>query len=287
MDGHPRQNPAYRPATEKPASAGLSTIPQSGHVTGRARSRVRPPRPRATSASGSSEAHEPLALRLELALGRRREPRERLEDSVAFFPLRSTLHLPATAPSTRNVGVECGVFVSKTSGRKSLRQDLRPACVDEQRRVPGREEARRRLRRGAWERRARQVDELAALLVAEAAQAKALRGLLDGGRGEARPVGGVGEARRPEAGEVAAQEDLDALLGRHCRRLEPLVGQGVEVGPAPLPRPGRWRAHQLEPGGEAVPEMGGPLGVTLAGEIEELVAVQHVARQPLADVLGC
>ena len=65
------------------------------------------------------EADEPFSLRPELPLGCRRDgARTARASSVAFFPLRSTLHLPATAPSTRNVGDECGVFVSKTSGRK-------------------------------------------------------------------------------------------------------------------------------------------------------------------------
>ncbi len=116
--------------------------------------------------------------------------------------------------------------------------------------------------------------------------AKIFGGLLHGGRREPRPVRGVGEARRPEAGQVAAQEDLDALLGRHARRAEPLVCQGVEVGPPTLPRSRRRSAHKLDPSGEPVPEMRRPLGIALARQVEELVAVQDLAAQGLANLLG-
>jgi len=46
--------------------------------------------------------------------------------------------VPVTAPSTRKVGTECGVFVLKTSGPVTLRQDLRAASVDQERRIPRR-----------------------------------------------------------------------------------------------------------------------------------------------------
>jgi hypothetical protein len=43
---------------------------------------------------------------------------------------------PATAPSTRNVGTECGLFVFEHKRSVTLRQDLRAASMNEKRCVP-------------------------------------------------------------------------------------------------------------------------------------------------------
>ena len=68
-------------------------------------------------------------------------------------------HVPATAPSTRNVGTDCGVFVWKIARPVGLGEDQRAPDVDEQRRVPGREEARPAPGVGRRSGRARDVDE--------------------------------------------------------------------------------------------------------------------------------
>lgn len=60
------------------------------------------------------ERGERRGLRLHLGHGRRRQ---RLEGADLHRPARSWRRVPATAPSTRNTGRKCGVFVSKTEGR--------------------------------------------------------------------------------------------------------------------------------------------------------------------------
>ena len=84
----------------------------------------------------------------------------------------------------------------------------------EQHVVPLRQEADGRRRVGVRQRRARDVEELAALLVAEAAQRlEALERAVDLGHVHHAPGADVTTRRRPERGEVAA-EDLGARLGR-------------------------------------------------------------------------
>ena len=95
-------------------------------------------------ASGSWKRARPLPSSLELAAGAARQRLERLDDEAwPSSAVRSTRHVPATAPSTRNDADDCGIFVLKIRAPEALREDLRAACVDEQRGVPGRQEARR------------------------------------------------------------------------------------------------------------------------------------------------
>jgi hypothetical protein len=64
-------------------------------------------------------------------------------------------------------------------GPMPLGEDLRAPGVDEKRRVPGRKESDGRRRVGIRQRRARQVDELRAPLVPEAAGAESFDGPRD------------------------------------------------------------------------------------------------------------
>ena len=90
-----------------------------------------------------------------------------------------------------------------------LGEDTRPPRVDEEDGVPGRQETHRRGRLGMRERRAREVEELAARLVAEAAQRQPLERRCDVARLHASPAGDVAARRRPEPAEVPADEMVE------------------------------------------------------------------------------
>src|SRR5919106_3654532 len=81
----------------------------------------------------------------------------------------STRQVPATNPSTRNVGATAPfmrmTFFRYCSGSTRVRSAKREQHV-----VPLRQEANGRRSLGIWQRRARDVEELAAVLVAKAAQ---------------------------------------------------------------------------------------------------------------------
>ena len=102
--------------------------------------------------------------------------------------------MPATAPSTRNVAVDCGAFVEKTSRAEALGQDLRTARVHEEHGVPVPEEAHRRGGVLGQQRSTRQVDELLAVVVAERSQAHPLGDGEKGGSRHAGPGGRVTES---------------------------------------------------------------------------------------------
>ena len=111
------------------------------------------------------EGLEAPGLVLDLASRRARQRLERLERD----PPSSARQGPATNPSTRNV-CATSPFIPMTVFRYSLGEHARPVGPCEQHVVPLRQEANRRGRLGVGQRRARDVEELAALLVAEAAQ---------------------------------------------------------------------------------------------------------------------
>ena len=99
-----------------------------------------------------------------------------------------------------------------------LRQDARAVGEREQHVVPLRQEADRRGRVGRGERRALEVEQLAAVLVAEAAQRlERFERLGEVGDAHARPVCEIRAARGTEGAEVAPDE-----LGAGGRRLHDL-----------------------------------------------------------------
>ena len=110
-----------------------------------------------------------------------------------------------------------------------LRKDSRPIREREQHVVPLRQEADGGGRLGVRQRRARDVEELAAVLVAEAAQRlEPIERPLDLGHVHHAPGADVAARRRPERGEVATKDlgarlDRDVLL-RLVDRDEPALG---------------------------------------------------------------
>jgi hypothetical protein len=138
---------------------------------------------------------------------------------------------------------------------KSLGQDARAAGVDEQHRVPRAQEAHRGRRVRVRDGCAGQVDQRAARLVAEAARGDALGDGLDGGGRKAGPAGDVAHGRRPEAGQVAANEVLDARVPAGVGRPQPVIGGDVQVGAALLPRARRRRPQQVDPEADPVPQL--------------------------------
>ena len=158
---------------------------------------------------GLVKAHQLLGLVAHLALHRGRETLERLEGSTS--PSFAALDLPFAGnrpvDQERRRRVRC--LRVEDERAEPLRKDLRPAGVNEERRVPGREEAHRRRRRAARERRPRQVEELAALLVPKPAQSEALGGGLQVCRPRAPPSwrrlrGGPGRSRLDSGGAGSA-----------------------------------------------------------------------------------
>src|SRR6266511_5798916 len=129
----------------------------------------------------------------------------------------------------------------------ALRQDAGPARVHEQRRIPDGQEANRRGSVGIGERRAREVEQLLALLVPEATQLETLERRLDRRRLEAGPVGDVVRRGWAEALEIPPDEQLNSVLGACVFRTYPVHRERIEVGSSLLPSTRRWNPHELEP----------------------------------------
>ena len=128
-----------------------------------------------------------------------------------------------------------------------LGEDEGAARVDEQRRVPGRQEPHGCGRLGVGQRCAREVEELVAGLVAEAAQLHPLEHGREPLRRELRPAGDVLRLRRPEGAEVAAHQMFDPfVLGGH-QRADPLLREAVRVCAALLPGAARGHANEVDP----------------------------------------
>jgi hypothetical protein len=135
----------------------------------------------------------------------------------------------------------------------ALREDLRASTVDEERRVPHRQEAHRRRRVLGRQRQAREVDELLALLVLEAAQLEALENTRDVRLRDPGPACDVVGPRRAEPGEVPANQNLDPLMLADLLRAHPVLGERVDVGAAAIPGPRGRYADEVEEEADAVP----------------------------------
>ena len=116
------------------------------------------------------------------------------------------------------------------------------------------EEAHRRRRVRVGERRAREVEQLGAVLGPEAAQLQAFERRRDRRAGAGRPswrcpCAWPGRSRR---GSGARGARAPAPCVDRRRRPEPVLGERVEVGAAPLPRARRRHADEVEPEADAV-----------------------------------
>ena len=127
------------------------------------------------------------------------------------------------------------------------RQDPGPPRVHEQRRIPDGQEANRRGRVGIGERRAGEVEQLIALLVAEPAQLYTLERRLDRRQLEAGPVRDVVRRGWAEALEIPPDEQLNSVFGAYVLRTYPVRGECIEVGSSLLPGTRRRHPHELEP----------------------------------------
>ena len=108
-----------------------------------------------------------------------------------------------------------------------LGQDQRSAGVNEEGRIPRRQEADRRRRVRVRQGRIRQVQKLTASLVAHTAQLEAFDDRTQRAHRHARPVGDIGQRRRTETTEVAADEMLPAPLLADDRPTDPVLGEAV------------------------------------------------------------
>jgi len=162
-----------------------------------------------------------------------------------------------------------------------LGEDPSAPGVHEQRRVPGRQEAHRRGGLRGRQRCTREVEQLAALLVPEPAKRQPLERARERAHAHPGPVGDVGARRRTERTEVAADEVLARiLLGELRLRPDPLLGEAVQIGAAPLPCARRRHAHEIDPDPDARnPQAGGGDLRLLPRPVREQAA-QAVGRPP-------
>ncbi len=63
---------------------------------------------------------------------------------------------------------------------------------------------------------------------------------------EAGPVGDLGRACGPEPAQVAADDEVAGVRLPDVLRADPVLGRGVQIGSAALPRPGRRHAHEVD-----------------------------------------
>src|SRR5215204_6864251 len=155
------------PSPPAPASAQRRSTPRATGTRARSRSSCRASVARLSSRSLSALAVErgkPFGLLVELPLRRTRDAPERLDPDPIAVASPGTCDLAVEeqrVDRVRRLDVE-------DLGAMLLREDLRMPGMDEECRVPDRQEARRRGCVGIRERRAGQVDELLAVLAAEA-----------------------------------------------------------------------------------------------------------------------
>ena len=191
------------------------------------------------------ESREPLGLLVDLV----RATRGRADRTAPSAPRRRrSARCRRPTPSTRNVPTDCGIFVEKIRGRYSSGSTPGPPRVHEQDCVPGRQEAHRRRRLRVGQRCAREIEQLAARLVAEASQRHPLE--------RRRDVAGLHPAHcamsprrgRAERAEVAAHEQLERVRPRSTSS-GPIQRLGrLEDVRAPRSHvPGGRHADELEP----------------------------------------
>ena len=165
--------------------------------------------------------------------------------------------LPATCPSTRNVWIDCGVFVLNTRDRwRSGRICVRRAWTSSVASHAGRK------RTGAGVSASGSGARGTSSSSAPPSSRKR-RSVIRLERRDQRPsrdareAGDVRPGRRSERGEVALDEVVDPLLLGDRRRLpEPVRREPEQVGPRLLPGPERRYTDEVEPEPRAVPRRG-------------------------------
>ena len=156
--------------------------------------------------------------------------------------------VPATAPSTRNVGNECGVLTWNTlGGSSSGRIPARRAWTSSVASQVGRKRDGAGVF-GSGSGAPRQVEQLLAVLGAEPPQLEPRQRRSSAATREPGPARDVlartpGRSRR---GSGATSSSI-ASPAVTARRSEPVLREGVQVGPPPLPRARRRRPHQVDP----------------------------------------
>ena len=190
------------------------------------------------------ERRQPLRLLLDRARGRGGERRERVQPDPAV--------LVAPGAGDHAVDQERGERLRRLGVEDPrpvlLGQQAGPARVDEQRRVPGGQEARRRGRVRIRQRAAGDVEQLlAGRLRAERPQLEPPEHSAERREREAREARDVLARGGAEAGQVAAHEQVHRVALAHVRLADPVRRGRVEVRAPALPGARRWDARDVEP----------------------------------------
>ena len=183
------------------------------------------------SADSRVQGRQADGLVLQLATHGPGQRLERLERDL----LPSCFHVPATCPSTRNVGADCGFFVWKISGRnRSGRIWVRRACTSSVASKVG----RKRTGAGAsgpGSGAPRTSSQLAAFLVSEPSQRQPLDHRCQHRRGQAREARDVLARGGPERREVSTHQELAPGGGASRSKARSSLRRRVAVGSAHAP----------------------------------------------------
>ena len=164
----------------------------------------------------------------------------------AILPF-SCRHVPATWPSTRKVGNECGVLMSKIFGRcSSGRTPVRRAWTSSVASQVGRKRSGAGVSGSGSGARGRSTSSAPSSAGSGAARAaRASRSTSVGGS-----PAQLGDVLRPRPGRSRSGSGGRGARPRSSasgRRADPVLGGRVEVGAAALPRARRRHAHQVDP----------------------------------------
>ena len=226
------------------------------------------------------EGGQALGLVLELAAGRAVQRLERLQPDLALLVAPGPGHRPVDQEGRERLG---GPDVEDPAP-VALGEELGAPGVDQQVGVPGGQEAGRGRGGRVGQRGLGQVEQLGALLVAEAAGPDPLQHRPQPGQGQAGPAAQVGQGRRAEPGQVAADQVLEGLVLVDPPGAEPVGGQAVQVGPAPLPGARRRHPDHVHPEPDPGPDR--PRVAVVGEQPYQLGLAGRPAGEPLGDQGG-
>ena len=184
--------------------------------------------------------------------------------------------VPATAPSTRKVPTDCGIFVEKIRDRyASGSTAARRAWTSSTASQVGRKRAGASVSGSGSGARARSRSSPPASS-RNRRRRHALDGRSDVGRLHAGPLGDVGTRGRSEGAEVAPDEQLQRGLLVDLFRADPGLSRLEDVRAPLLPRSRRWYPDELEPRPGHAPAP--------ADDVDELLLASRAVGEPISQL---